>query len=51
MSLESNTFYFVTPLFIFGMEVLWDDRHQPHTSLLYWLSSMGGGGLLRQFAP
>ena len=20
---------------IFGMEVLWDDRHQPHTSLLW----------------
>ena len=19
---------------IFGMEILWDDRHQPHTSLL-----------------
>ena len=43
---ESNTFCFVTPTYsqgpclsrivsIFGMEVSWDNRHQPHTSLLW----------------
>ena len=27
--------------FIFGMEVLWDNRHQPHTSLLWKLGCHG----------
>ena len=36
-----NSFVFSCIESIFGMEVLWDNRLQPHTSLLWKLGSHG----------
>ena len=36
-----NSFVFSRIEFIFGMEVPWDNRHQPHTLLLWKLSHHG----------